>query len=90
MDLAAARIGVVPVMGGSMRSRMAQDPVDREAVLFKARAVTLLAGAIARIVPAIGMDWAGGANLVKAEAFIVMTQKNRKTGCQRRAVLRAA
>jgi hypothetical protein len=52
-----------------------KDPVDREAALAKARAVTLLAAAIARVVPAIGVDWADGANLVKAAAFATMTEK---------------
>ncbi len=50
------------------------DPADRKAALAKARAVTLLAAAIARLVPAIGVSWADGANLVKAEAFIEMTK----------------
>jgi len=52
-----------------------EDPVDREAALAKARAVTLLAAVIARLVPAIGAIWVDGANLVKAEAFIGMTDK---------------
>ncbi|WP_158932500.1 hypothetical protein [Acidisphaera sp. S103] len=54
-----------------------EDPVDREAALAKARAVTVVAGAIARIVPAIGVSWADGANLVKTEAFVGMTEKLR-------------
>jgi hypothetical protein len=52
-----------------------EDPVDRDAGLAKARAVTLLARAIAPIVPAIGVTWVNGANLVKAETFIGMTEK---------------
>jgi hypothetical protein len=50
------------------------DPVDRKAALAKARAVTLLTAAIARLVPAIGATWADSANLVKAAAFIGMTE----------------
>jgi hypothetical protein len=51
-----------------------QDPTHREAALAKARAVTLLAAAIARLVPAIGVAWVDGANLVRAAAFPVMTK----------------
>lgn len=35
----------------------------------------MAAAAIARLVPAIGVSWADGANLVKAESFIGMTEK---------------
>jgi hypothetical protein len=52
-----------------------EDPVDREAALAKARAATLLAGAIARLVPALGVIWVDGANVVKADKFISMTDK---------------
>jgi hypothetical protein len=52
-----------------------EDSVDRGAALAKARAVTLLTRAIAGIVPAVGVEWVDGANLVKAEAFIAMTDK---------------
>jgi hypothetical protein len=45
-----------------------QDTIDREAALKKARAVTLLAAAIVRLVPAIGVTWVDGANLVRASA----------------------
>lgn len=51
-----------------------QDPVDREAALAKARAVTLLAAAIARLVPAIGVTWVDSTNLVRAAAFAEMTK----------------
>lgn len=51
-----------------------QDPIDREAALATARAVTLLAAAVSRLVPAVGVNWADGANLVRAAAFPVMTQ----------------
>jgi hypothetical protein len=51
-----------------------QDTIDREAALKKARAVTLLAAAIVRLVPAIGVTWVDGANLVRASAFPVMTK----------------
>jgi hypothetical protein len=51
-----------------------QDPVDRHAALAKARAVTLLAAAIVRLVPAIGVAWSDGANLVRAAAFTEMTK----------------
>jgi hypothetical protein len=45
------------------------DPADQEAALVKARAVTLLTAAIARLVNPIGVDWADGANLVRAAVF---------------------
>jgi hypothetical protein len=51
-----------------------EDPIDRDAALAKARAVTLLAAAIARLVPAIGATWADAANLVRAAAFTEMTK----------------
>lgn len=51
-----------------------QDPIDRDAALVKARAVTLLAAVIARLVPAVGVTWADGANLVRAAAFAEMTK----------------
>ena len=51
-----------------------EDPVDREAILAKARAVTLMAAAIARLVPAIGVTWVDGAHLMKAESFIKKTE----------------
>jgi hypothetical protein len=51
-----------------------EDPADRDAALAKARTVTLLTAAIARLVPAIGVDWADGANLVRAAAFAEMTK----------------
>jgi hypothetical protein len=51
-----------------------EDPVDREAALAKARAVTWVTAAIARLVPAIGVSWADGANLVRAAAFAEMTK----------------
>jgi hypothetical protein len=41
-----------------------EHPVDREAALAKARIVTLVTIAIARLVPSIGASWADGANLV--------------------------
>jgi hypothetical protein len=50
------------------------DPIDRVAALAKARAVTLVAAAIARLVPAIGACWVDGANLVKADTFISITE----------------
>lgn len=51
-----------------------EDPVDRDAALAKARTVTLLAAAIARLVPAIGVSWADGANLVRAAGFVEITK----------------
>jgi len=51
-----------------------QDPIDRVAALAKARAITLMAAAIVRFVPAIGVTWADGANLVRAAAFAQMTK----------------
>lgn len=51
-----------------------QDPIDREAALTKARAVTLLAAAIAPLVSAIGVTWVDGANLVSAATFARVTQ----------------
>lgn len=51
------------------------DPADREAILAKARAVTMLAAAIARLVPAIGVTWVDAANLIRAEDFVSMTER---------------
>jgi hypothetical protein len=51
-----------------------ENPASREAALAKARTVTLLAAAIARLVPAIGVTWADAANLVRATAFAEMTK----------------
>jgi hypothetical protein len=51
-----------------------EDPIDREAAHAKARAVTVVAAALARIVPAIGVSWVDGANLVPAAAFLQMTK----------------
>jgi hypothetical protein len=52
-----------------------EDPPDREAAVAKARAVTLLAAALARIVPATGVTWIDSVNLVKAAAFVGITEK---------------
>ncbi|MGJ4949103.1 DUF4261 domain-containing protein [Bradyrhizobium sp. HKCCYLS20291] len=46
-----------------------EDPPDREGLLAKARAVTWVTAAIARIVPIVGVSWADAANLVSAKAF---------------------
>lgn len=51
-----------------------EDPIDREAALAKARAVTLVTAAIAQLVPAIGVSWVDGANLVRAAGFVEMTK----------------
>ena len=51
-----------------------ENPVDREAALAKARTVTLVTAAIARLVPAIGMSWIDGANLVRAAGFVEITK----------------
>jgi Domain of unknown function (DUF4261) len=51
-----------------------EEPVDREAALAKARTVTLVAAAIARLVPAIGVDWSDGANLMRAAGFVEITK----------------
>jgi len=51
-----------------------EDPIDREAAHAKARAVTVTAAALARIVPAIGVTWVDGANLVPSAAFLQMTK----------------
>ncbi len=51
-----------------------EDPVDRDTALAKARTVTLVAAAIARLVPAIGVDWVDGANLMRATGFIEVTK----------------
>lgn len=51
-----------------------ENPVDREAALAKARIVTLVTVAIARLVPAIGVSWADGANLVRAAGLFEMTK----------------
>jgi len=51
-----------------------ENPVSREVALAKARAITLLAAAIARRVQAIGATWADAANLVSASAFAKITK----------------
>jgi hypothetical protein len=56
------------------------DPVGRQAALAKARTVTLLTAAIARLVPTIGVIWADSGNLVKAGAFAGMAEKIGKSG----------
>jgi hypothetical protein len=51
-----------------------RDPAGREAALARARAVTLLAAAFVRFVPAIGVLWADSLNLVRASDFAEMTK----------------
>ncbi len=51
-----------------------ENPVDQETKLAKARAVTLVTTAIARLVPAVGVEWSDSANLVRAAAFAEMTK----------------
>ncbi len=51
------------------------DPVDQAAALVKARAVTLTAAALTRLVSTIGVTWADAANLVRATAFAEMTKQ---------------
>jgi hypothetical protein len=51
-----------------------KNPVGREEALAKARAVTRVAAAIARLVPAIGVTWVAAVNLVRAAAFGEMTK----------------
>jgi hypothetical protein len=51
-----------------------QDPIDGQAALAKARAVSLVAAAIVRLVPAIGVRWVDAANLMRAAAFAEMTK----------------
>ena len=53
-----------------------KDPPDREASLAKARAVTWVTAAIARLVPIVGVSWADGANLVSAAAFAAIVRNN--------------
>ncbi|MGJ4999507.1 DUF4261 domain-containing protein [Bradyrhizobium sp. HKCCYLS3077] len=51
-----------------------ENPIDRTAALAKARAVTLVTVAIARLVPALGVSWADSANLVRAAGLLKMTE----------------
>jgi Domain of unknown function (DUF4261) len=53
-----------------------KDPPDREAALVKARAVTWVTAALARLVPVVGVSWADGANLVSAAAFAAIIKNN--------------
>ena len=52
----------------------AQKVEDRQQVLAQARAVTLAAAAIARIVPFIGIQWVDGTNSMDAKGFINLTE----------------
>jgi hypothetical protein len=47
---------------------------DREAVLAQARAVTLVAAAVARIVPIIGVLWVQGTNSIDGKTFLRVTE----------------
>ncbi|MCK1389579.1 DUF4261 domain-containing protein [Bradyrhizobium sp. 1] len=53
-----------------------KDPPDREGALVKARAVTWVTAALARLVPVVGVSWADGANLVSAAAFASIIKNN--------------
>jgi hypothetical protein len=52
----------------------ARKATDREAALAQARAVTLLAAAVARLVPLIGVKWVDGSNSMNAKGFIKATE----------------
>jgi hypothetical protein len=53
----------------------ARGAVDREAALAQARAVTLAAAAVARVVPIIGALWVDGTNSIGGNAFLKVTEK---------------
>jgi hypothetical protein len=51
-----------------------RDTVDQRALLKQARAVTLLAAVIARLVPFIGIKWVDGSNCMGAKLLINLTE----------------
>jgi hypothetical protein len=51
-----------------------RDTVDQTALLKQARAVTLLAAVIARLVPFIGIKWVDGSNCMEARQFVDLTK----------------
>lgn len=51
-----------------------RDTVDHRSLVEQARAVTLLAAVIARLVPSIGIKWVDGMNSMSAEHFINSTK----------------
>jgi hypothetical protein len=51
-----------------------RDTVDQKALVEQARAVTMLAAVIARLVPFIGVRWVSGINSMAAEHFINSTK----------------
>lgn len=53
----------------------AQNAVDRQPILAQARAVTLVAAAIARLIPFIGIQWVDGTNSMDAKGFIKATEE---------------
>ena len=52
----------------------ARDAADRESALAQARAITLLAAAVARLIPFIGIKWVDGSNSMDAKNFIEATE----------------
>jgi len=52
----------------------ARDAADRESAIAQARAVTLLAAAVARLIPFIGIKWVDGSNSMEARSFIKATE----------------
>src|SRR5215467_1957994 len=52
----------------------ARNTTDRESALAQARAVTLLAAAVARLVPFIGVKWVDESNSMDAKGFIKATE----------------
>ena len=60
----------------------ARNVVDRDAALAQARAVTLLAAAVARLVPLIGIKWVDGSNSMDAVSFIKVTENIGQPGAK--------
>jgi hypothetical protein len=52
----------------------ARKSTDHQSAIAQARAVTLLAAAVARIVPFIGIKWVDGSNSMEAKSFIRATE----------------
>jgi hypothetical protein len=53
----------------------ARGAADREAARAQARAVTLVAAAVARVLPIIGALWVDGSNSIDGNAFLKVTEK---------------
>ena len=52
----------------------ARKVADRKSMLEQARAVTLLAAVVARLIPIIGIKWVDGSNSMDAKSFIKFTE----------------